>query len=446
MADDVAPSSQVTVAVSLSESLSPGRRRCTVLVTCSTRLRVVGELRQRRDGDAEARLKAHVQGHGVNRLTIPNGKPEAGLAARDEGDAGVRRAGGGGDGTRDCRTLGVHRRRLGDALVPGHRLKLHRVLGVRDALGLDDAADRSRRPAQGGHAKVAQLPVDLRQRVWDLLVFDGELPGLAEGVLPRDGEGRRRAVEGEGVVGALPLGQRCRAPEAQPAPLRAAEGPHPDVQGGGGPQGDGGAVAGDGERPDEYPPSGDGLCTRPLRAVRHPHRGRVVHGRHRDGAGLREDGGHRVHRDAPALPREGGQAMTATTRPRPRTLPSTTTKLQTEFGNLYVTVSTDEDGEPFEVFGWLGKGGSFQHGVTELACRLISLHLRRGTPLEEVIDQCQGIAEMQPFFNTMPDGKSVAVLGLGDGIAHILKAHLRAREEREAETAQEAAIEMKAAA
>ena len=72
--------------------------------------------------------------------------------------------------------------------------------------------------------------------------------------------------------------------------------------------------------------------------------------------------------------------MTTTTRARPRSLPSTTTKLSTEMGNLYVTVSTDEDGEPFEVFGWLGKGGSFQHGVTELACRLISLHLRRGTP------------------------------------------------------------------
>ena len=113
--------------------------------------------------------------------------------------------------------------------------------------------------------------------------------------------------------------------------------------------------------------------------------------------------------------------MATTTRPRPRSLSSTTTKLQTEYGNLYVTVSTDEDGEPFEVFGWLGKGGSFQHGVTELACRLISLHLRRGTPLEEVIDQCQGIQEIQPFFNTMPNGRSVAVLGLGDGIAHILK-------------------------
>ena len=122
--------------------------------------------------------------------------------------------------------------------------------------------------------------------------------------------------------------------------------------------------------------------------------------------------------------------MTTGTRARPRSLPSTTTKLQTEMGNLYVTVSTDEEGEPFEVFGWLGKGGSFQHGVTELACRLISLHLRRGTPVEEIIDQCQGIQEMQPFFNQLDDGRSVAVLGLGDGIAHILKAHLKAREER----------------
>ena len=134
--------------------------------------------------------------------------------------------------------------------------------------------------------------------------------------------------------------------------------------------------------------------------------------------------------------------MTAKTRVRPRSLPSTTTKLQTEFGNLYVTVSTDEDGQPFEVFGWLGKGGSFQHGVTELACRLISLHLRRGTPLEEVIEQMQGIQEMQPFWNQLGDGRSVPVHGLGDGIAHILKGHLKAGEEREAVEAEQ----MKAAA
>ena len=131
--------------------------------------------------------------------------------------------------------------------------------------------------------------------------------------------------------------------------------------------------------------------------------------------------------------------MTAKTRDRPRSLPSTTTKLQTEIGSLFVTVSTDEDGKPFEVFGWLGKGGSFQHGVTELACRLISLHLRRGTPLEEVIDQIQGIQEMAPFWNTLGDGRSVPVLGLGDGIAHILKAHLKAGKQRETAEVKQAA-------
>ena len=137
--------------------------------------------------------------------------------------------------------------------------------------------------------------------------------------------------------------------------------------------------------------------------------------------------------------------MTTTTKVRPRSLPSTTTKLKTEMGNLYVTISTDEEGEPFEVFGTLGKAGSFTTGVTELACRLISLHLRRGTPLDEIIEQIRGLAEMQPFANQLPDGASVWVLGLGDGIAHVLKGFVKTVEEREAaETAE--AVEQKAAA
>ena len=137
--------------------------------------------------------------------------------------------------------------------------------------------------------------------------------------------------------------------------------------------------------------------------------------------------------------------MTTTTRVRPRSLPSTTTKLKTEMGNLYVTVSVDEEGEPFEVFGTLGKAGSFTTGVTELACRLISLHLRRGTPVEEIIEQIRGIQEMQPFFNLLPDGASVAVLGLGDGIAHVLKGFVQdAKETHEGEEVESA--EAKAAA
>ena len=114
---------------------------------------------------------------------------------------------------------------------------------------------------------------------------------------------------------------------------------------------------------------------------------------------------------------------------RPRYLKSVTTRLDTEHGKLYVTVSTDDDGKPFEVFGALGKSGGLEHGMTELACRLISLHLRRGTPLGEVIDECEGIQEMQPFANAIPpDGRIEYVLGLGDGIAHILKGFLRDEE------------------
>ena len=128
-----------------------------------------------------------------------------------------------------------------------------------------------------------------------------------------------------------------------------------------------------------------------------------------------------------------------TTRRRPRTLPSTTTKLRTEHGNLYVTVSVDENGRPFEVFGALGKAGTFTSGVTELACRLISLHLRRETPVEEIVEQCRGIAEMQPWPNLMDDGETLYVLGLGDAIAHVLKGFNQVGEEVQRAEAQEAA-------
>ena len=117
-----------------------------------------------------------------------------------------------------------------------------------------------------------------------------------------------------------------------------------------------------------------------------------------------------------------------TQRSRPRSLRSTTTRLNTELGSLYVTVAVDENDRPYEVFARIGKGGSFQSGVAELACRLISLHLRSGTLLREVIHQCRGIGEMQPFYNQLPGGTSVPVLGIGDGIAHVLTEHLEHEE------------------
>ena len=117
--------------------------------------------------------------------------------------------------------------------------------------------------------------------------------------------------------------------------------------------------------------------------------------------------------------------MNVNVRRRPRTLASSTTVLSTSHGDLYLTVALDGDGDPLEVFGSMGKAGSFEQGGTELACRLISMHLRRNTPLEEVIDQCRGVGGMEPRLNRLGDDTPVFVLGLGDGIAQILKGFVR---------------------
>ncbi len=119
-----------------------------------------------------------------------------------------------------------------------------------------------------------------------------------------------------------------------------------------------------------------------------------------------------------------------TARERPRTLRSTTTRLSTERGSLFVTVCVDDDGRPVEVLGSLGKAGSPEHGMVETACRLISLHLRRGTPLTEIVGQCRGIGEMQPWPNPVPGGGTVIVRGIADGIAHILREFIETDEER----------------
>lgn len=114
------------------------------------------------------------------------------------------------------------------------------------------------------------------------------------------------------------------------------------------------------------------------------------------------------------------------TRGRPgRSLPSRTEKIRTELGNLYLAVTFDQDDRPFEIFGWIGKTGSFGHGMTELACRLLSLHFRRGTPIDEIIEQCRGIKDMAPTRNVQNDGTVMWNTGVGDAIAQVLEMYSR---------------------
>src|SRR5439155_21820122 len=61
-------------------------------------------------------------------------------------------------------------------------------------------------------------------------------------------------------------------------------------------------------------------------------------------------------------------------------------------GTMYVTITEDDKGQPFEVFISLGKAGGALMADVEAIGRLISLALRSGIPLREVYRQLRGIS------------------------------------------------------
>ncbi|OPL15010.1 MAG: hypothetical protein AVO34_00395 [Firmicutes bacterium ML8_F2] len=75
---------------------------------------------------------------------------------------------------------------------------------------------------------------------------------------------------------------------------------------------------------------------------------------------------------------------------RPKTLSGRTTSIRTALGNLFVTVNT-ADGKPFELFAQIGKAGSDVIAFTEAIARLISLALRCGVSVDEIVTQLEGI-------------------------------------------------------
>ncbi len=76
---------------------------------------------------------------------------------------------------------------------------------------------------------------------------------------------------------------------------------------------------------------------------------------------------------------------------RPSMLNGKTVKISTSYGNLYLTLNVDENGNPFEIFATLGKSGKDTQAHTEAIGRLVSLALRSGISINDVIRQLKGI-------------------------------------------------------
>ncbi|HVH08255.1 MAG TPA: vitamin B12-dependent ribonucleotide reductase [Gemmatimonadales bacterium] len=79
-------------------------------------------------------------------------------------------------------------------------------------------------------------------------------------------------------------------------------------------------------------------------------------------------------------------------RSRPDLLRGATRRIETPLGTMYVTITEDDKGQPFEVFISLGKAGAPLMADVEAIGRLISLALRSGIPLREIHRQLRGIS------------------------------------------------------
>jgi len=79
-------------------------------------------------------------------------------------------------------------------------------------------------------------------------------------------------------------------------------------------------------------------------------------------------------------------------RSRPDLLSGSTRRIETPLGTMYVTITEDDKGQPFEVFISLGKAGAPLMADVEAIGRLISLGLRSGIPMREIYRQLRGIS------------------------------------------------------
>ncbi|MFP4516060.1 MAG: vitamin B12-dependent ribonucleotide reductase [Desulfovibrionales bacterium] len=102
-------------------------------------------------------------------------------------------------------------------------------------------------------------------------------------------------------------------------------------------------------------------------------------------------------------------------RERPDVVYGFTQKVRTGLGELYLTVN-EVDGKPFEVFAVIGRSGRSITAKAEAIGRLVSLALRSGVDVREIVGQLKGIGGEHPVFQ-----KKGMLLSIPDAVAWILE-------------------------
>jgi ribonucleoside-diphosphate reductase alpha chain len=102
-------------------------------------------------------------------------------------------------------------------------------------------------------------------------------------------------------------------------------------------------------------------------------------------------------------------------RSRPDVIYGFTQKIETGLGTMYLTVN-EVDGKPFEVFATIGKSGRSITAKAEAIGRLVSLALRSGVAVREIVGQLKGIGGEHPVFR-----KKGMIMSIPDAIAWVFE-------------------------
>ena len=105
-------------------------------------------------------------------------------------------------------------------------------------------------------------------------------------------------------------------------------------------------------------------------------------------------------------------------RQRPVSVMGVTDRVRTGHGTMFVNLTFDDEGHPFEVFAHLGKAGGCDSAYLEAIARLASLGLRSGIDPGQIVDQLKGIT-CDPAW----DGGTL-VRSAPDAVALALSRHL----------------------
>ena len=105
-------------------------------------------------------------------------------------------------------------------------------------------------------------------------------------------------------------------------------------------------------------------------------------------------------------------------RQRPVSVMGVTDRVRTGQGTMFVNITFDDEGHPFEVFATLGKSGSTAQAYLEAIARLASLGLRSGIEPGQIIDQLKGITSDPAW-----DGGTL-VRSPADAVALVMSRHL----------------------